>query len=68
MANTTQEWGIYYKRKIIAISSTTIAEIKANPTHIMGWFEEDLMKAWSHIFPFTLESRRNGFLPLSDPA
>ena len=64
----TQEWGIYYKGKIIVISSTTIAEIKATPTHIMGWFEEELMKAWSHIFPLTPESRRNSSLPLSNPA
>ena len=64
----TQEWGIYYKGKIIVILSTTIVEIKATPTHIIGWFEEELMKAWSHIFPLTPESRRNGSLPLSDPA
>ena len=41
---------------------------QATPTHIMGWFEEELLKAWSHIFPLTPESRRNGSLPLSDPA
>ena len=52
----TQEWGIFYKGKIIVISSITIAEIKATPTYIMGWFEEELMKAWSHIFSFTPES------------
>ena len=64
----TQEWGIFYKGKIIVISSNTIAEIIASPTHIMGYFEEELMMAWSHIFPLTPESRRNGYLPLSDPA
>ena len=50
----TQEWGIFYRGKIIVISSIIIAEIKVTPTHIMGWFEEELMKAWS-------------YLPLSDP-
>ena len=64
----TQEWGIFYKGKIIVISSNTIVEIKATPTHIMGYFEEELMMAWSHIFPLTPESRRSGYLPLSDPA
>lgn len=41
----TQEWGIYYKEKIIVLSDITIREIKATPAHIMGWFEEELMKA-----------------------
>ena len=41
----TQQWGIYYKEKIIVLLDITIREIKATPTHIMGWFEEELMKA-----------------------
>lgn len=64
----TQEWGIFYKGKIIVISKTTIAEIKATPTYIMGCFEEELMKAWSHIFLLAPESRMNDYLPLSDLA
>lgn len=63
-----QEWGISYKNKIIKIERITINEIKATPTHTMGWFEEDLMKAWKHIFPLTPISRELGFLPLTDPA
>ena len=41
----TKEWGIYYKEKIIVPSNITIREIKVTPTRIMGWFEEELMKA-----------------------
>ena len=37
--------GNYYKEKIIVLLDITIREIKATPTHIMGWFEEELMKA-----------------------
>ena len=64
----TQEWGNFYKRKIIVISSIIIVEIKVTPTHIMDWFEEELMKAWSHIFLLTSKIWMNGYLTLSDPA
>ena len=63
----TQEWGNFYKRKIIVISSIIITEIKVTPTHIMDWFEEELMKAWSHIFLLTPKSWMNSYLPLLDP-
>jgi hypothetical protein len=43
-------------------------QIKASPTVIWGWFDLEIRKAWSFIFPLTPESRANLFLPLTDPA
>ena len=34
----------------------------------MGWFNEDLMKAWKHLFPLTPISMELGSLPLTNPA
>ena len=62
-----QEWGMFYKGKVITLSKPTIEGIKAQPTHIMGWFETELMEVWANIFPLTPVSRIQGFLPLSDP-
>ena len=45
-----------------------MAQVRASPTMIWGWFDLEEMKAWHLIFPLTLESRRLGYLPLSDPA
>lgn len=41
---------------------------KSKHNHDLGWFDLEEMKAWHLIFPLTLESRRLGYLPLSDPA
>ena len=50
----------------MALSLGMLAQIRASPTMIWGWFDLDEMKAWKDIFPLPLESRKIGWLPLSD--
>ena len=61
-------WAIYVKGKIMEIPTVVIDEIRANPTHKMGWFNPDLKEAWRWTFPLTPLSAKLGRLPLSDPA
>ena len=51
---------------MIEISKIVIAKVKANPTHVIGWSDNKLRKAWRLIFPLTEESTRIGHLPLTD--
>lgn len=48
------------------IPEVVILEIRANPTHVMGWFSTKLRKAWELIFPLTATSRSLGYLPLTN--
>ena len=52
----------------MVLSLSMPAQIKGNPTMIWGWYDQEEMQAWSRIFPVTLESLKQGFLPLTDPA
>ena len=52
----------------MALSPGMLVQIRARLTMIWGWFDPDEMKAWRDIFPITPESRKMGWLPLSDPA
>ena len=52
----------------MVLSLSMPAQIKGSPTMIWGWYDREEMQAWSRIFPMTLESLKQGFLPLTDPA
>ena len=41
---------------------------KIKPTMIWGWYEPEEMQAWKLIFPLNPESKKKGWLPLSDPS
>jgi len=41
-----------------------IAQIRAVPIDMIGWFKEELCVVWKHIFPITSSSNRTGNLPL----
>lgn len=45
-----------------------LAEIHANPTRVVGWFNEKLQKAWKCIFPLAEVSAKESGLLLTDPA
>lgn len=67
--NPSQEhWAMFYQNKIIPLGDNTINMIRRDPTHIMRWFEEELMEAWLNIFPLTETSRQLGSLPITDEA
>ena len=58
--NPPQEhWAIFYQNKLIPMGDNTINMICRDPTHIMGWFEKELMEAWLNIFPLkeTIENK-----------
>ena len=59
-------WAINLEGKVIEIPKIVIAKVKANPTHVIGWFNNKLRKAWRLIFPLTEESTRMGHLPFTD--
>lgn len=59
---------IWHKNKAMAILEEMIAQIRAAPTNILGWFEEDLLVAWKHIFPITPTNVLTGNLPLDHPS
>ena len=63
-----ENWGIYYKGKVIPVSDETMRWIKQDPTEVWGWFETDLMVAWKNLFPLTERSKQLGYLPLKDEA
>uniref|UniRef100_A0A7N2N6Y0 Uncharacterized protein n=1 Tax=Quercus lobata TaxID=97700 RepID=A0A7N2N6Y0_QUELO len=56
--------GIWYRNKALAISDKMIAQIRAVPIDMIGWFKEELCVVWKHIFPITSSSNRTGNLPL----
>ena len=65
--NPSQEhWAMFYRNKIIPLGDDTINMIRRDPTHIMGWFEKELMEAWLNIFPLTETSRQLGSLLITD--
>ena len=55
---------IWYRNKAIAISDKMITQIKAAPTDMMGWFEEELCATWKHIFLIMSSRNRTRNLPL----
>ena len=57
-------WAIWFQNRIVVISDEMIAQIRATPTEMLGWFEEELGQAWKHIFPITPSSIRTGNLAL----
>lgn len=63
-----QRWAINMEGIVMEIPEVVLAEICANPTHVMGWFNDKLRKAWKNIFPLTGRSAREGGLDLLDPA
>ena len=60
-------WAINLEGKVIKIPENVIAKVRAYLTHVMGWFNNKLRKAWRLIFPLTEESAMIGHLPLTDP-
>ena len=67
-ANREEKWAINLEGRIVEIPSVVIDEVRARPTHKMGWFNAKLRKAWKLIFPLTPRSVTMGFLPLTDLA
>lgn len=67
-AQSKNQWAILRQGKVMALSKEIMAQIKASPTMIWGWYDQDEMVAWSHIFPLTPVSQRLRTLPLSDLA
>ncbi|XP_023886422.1 uncharacterized protein LOC111998565 [Quercus suber] len=65
---TITGWAIWYHNKAIAIPDVVIAQIQAAPTEALGKFEEELERAWKHMFPITQTSINTGNLPLDHPA
>ena len=63
-----QRWAINLEGNVVEIMEVVIAEIQANSTHEMGWFNDKLQKAWKFIFPLTIVSVREGSMSLTDPA
>ena len=63
-----ENWGIFYKGKVISMSDETIRWIKQDPTKVWGWLEKDLMVVWKNLFPLTERSNLFGYLPLKDEA
>ena len=55
-----ENWGIFYKGKVIPVDDTAIRWIKQDPTKVWGWFETDLMVAWKNLFPFNGEKQTIG--------
>ena len=50
----------------MTLSPSFIQQIRASLTMIWGWFDQEQLRAWSHIFPLTSESQDLGFLPLTN--
>ena len=63
-----QQWGILLKGKIMKIPQVILDHIRATPTAIMGWCDQELMNAWKFIFPLTKEIHRLGTISMADPA
>lgn len=45
-----QRWAINFEGTVVEISEVVIAKIQANPTHVIGWFNDILRKEWKYIF------------------
>nr|POF10939.1 peroxisomal (s)-2-hydroxy-acid oxidase glo4 [Quercus suber] len=45
-----------------------IVEIQANLTHVMGWFNNSLRKAWKYIFPLIAASAKDETMSPTNPA
>lgn len=60
-------WAINLKGTVIEIPEVVITEIRANPTHLMGWFNIKMRKSWRFIFPLIEESAAKGYLQMTDP-
>ena len=56
-----------YRNRILIIPYEAIAQIRAAPTEVPGWFETDLSQAWKHLFLITPVSVQIGDLPLDHP-
>ena len=63
-----QQWGILLKGQIMEIPQVILDHIRATPTAIMGWYDQEVMNAWKFIFPLTKESRCLGTISMADPA
>lgn len=50
------------------IPKVVIFEIRAKPTHVMGWFNSRLVKVWKFIFPLTAKSVKDGMMALTNLA
>ena len=61
-------WAINVDSVIMEIPRVIIEEIRAHPTHTMGWFSPKLQKAWKLLFPLTPTSSALGYLHLTNPA
>ena len=61
-------WAINVDSVIMEIPRVIIKEIRAHPTHTMGWFSPKLRKAWKLLFPLTPTSSALGYLHLTNPA
>lgn len=60
-------WAIWHRNKAIAILDEVIAQIRVASMDIVGWFNEDFIATWKHLFPITPTSVRMGNLPLDHP-
>ena len=60
-------WVINVDSVIMEIPHVIIEEIRAHPTHTMGWFSPKLRKAWKLLFPLTPTSSALGYLHLTNP-
>nr|POE55078.1 hypothetical protein CFP56_26659 [Quercus suber] len=61
------KWAINVDGMIVEIPRVIIEEIRAHPTHTIGWFNPKLRKAWKLLFPLTPTSSTLGYLQLVDP-
>ena len=50
---------------VVEIPKVVLAEMRANQTQAVGWFNNKLRKAWKNIFPLTETNAREGGLDLS---
>lgn len=50
--------GINLEGAMIEIPKVMIVELWAKPTHVMGWFNSRLVKAWKFIFSTNGEERQ----------
>ena len=67
-STSRQQWAIKINEKIMSLALSMLEQIRSSPTMIWGWFDPNLMEAWSNIFPLTHKSKKKGFLHLADPA
>ena len=61
-------WVINVDSVIMGIPRVIIEEIRAHPTHTMGWFSPKLRKAWKLLFPLTPTSSALGYPHLTNLA